>query len=206
MSRDDWFRNTDWDSAIEAAFFARLNRARDKQQPLRIQAHTLAKRHPQAALRLLDEYFKIGEGFDCAQAHVDRASAYEASGEFVNAVKSYEAALAREAAHPNVKTQAYIDLPFLIASQAMARSYGRALQVLEEHQSRLTFPLEHFRWHAAYAFIAAAGGLSNVAREHAQAALDAASRDQSGFRNHPDIGVVGSDYECLRRKLANLTA
>lgn len=56
MARGDWFRNSNWNDAIETAFFAKLRRARSKAQYLKIQACTLAEKHPEVALRLLDQY------------------------------------------------------------------------------------------------------------------------------------------------------
>ena len=47
-----------------------------KSQYLRIQASTLASRNPEIALRLLDQYFDLGEHFDLAQAYAERATAY----------------------------------------------------------------------------------------------------------------------------------
>ena len=67
MARDDWFRNENWNPAIEGAFFAKLRRARDKSQYLRIQACTLARKEP-LVLRLLNEYFTQANQFDRAQA------------------------------------------------------------------------------------------------------------------------------------------
>jgi hypothetical protein len=100
LSRHDWCRNTEWNADIETAFFAKLRRARDKKQYLRIQACTIAKSQPQVALRLLDEYFALGEHFDQAQAHVDRATAQLALAEAEKAIESYEAALASRARIP----------------------------------------------------------------------------------------------------------
>ena len=133
MARDDWFRNCDWNPAIEAAFFEKLRRACNKAQRLRIQAHTLARTHPEVALRLLDDYFKLGDHFDLAQAHVDRASAHLALGDTERAIEAYETALAVEDRRPNYKTQAYLALPFLIASAGIASRYERALHLLEQH-------------------------------------------------------------------------
>jgi len=72
-------------------------------------------------LRLLERYFASGEHFDMAQAHVDRATAYLSLGQVDSAVLAYEAALAREATHPNVQTQAYLELPFLIATRRLSQ-------------------------------------------------------------------------------------
>jgi tetratricopeptide (TPR) repeat protein len=202
LSRHDWCRNTEWNADIEAAFFAKLRRARDKKQYLRIQACTIAKRQPQVALRLLDEYFALGEHFDHAQAHVDRATARLALAETEKAIESYEAALAFEGRKPNFRTQAYIDLPFVIASQSITARYEQALDLLQRHKSRLTFPVDVFRWDAAYALIASQVDLPDVAQSHAQSALDAAGKEHSGFRFHPTIGLVTQEYDELCQKLS----
>src|SRR5262245_39004100 len=120
----------------------------------------LAESHPRVALRLLDEYFTLKDKFDHAHAYVDRATAYLAMGDLDSAIQSYEAALSREQEFPNLKTQAYLDLPSLIADHHLARLYDRALQLLDMFQSRLMFPVDHFRWHAARALILSARGNS----------------------------------------------
>ena len=72
----EWFRNTTWNESIQAAFDAKLRRARRKGQYLRIQACTLARSHPEIALELLERYLALPDDFDRAQAYVDRAMAF----------------------------------------------------------------------------------------------------------------------------------
>ena len=206
MARDDWFRHTEWNAEIEAAFFEKLRRARDKQQYLRIQAGTIARHHPQVALRLLDKYFELGDHFDQAQAHVDRASAYLALGDIESAIAALETALAREQQYPKLLTQAYLDLPFLIASRRISSRYKRALQLLRQHSGRLMLPVDHFRWQAAHALILSAHGQASVARQHAQRALETATLDHSGLRYHPSLGLVGNQYEEIREQLSAVAA
>ena len=201
MSADDWFRNTTWNESIERAFDEKLRRARRKEQYLRIQAYTLARSHPEVALKLLDRYFELHDDFDHAQAHVDRATALLALGRVEEALAAYEAALARESAFANLQTQAYLDLPYVVATRGIRGRYKRALELLDLHESRLMFPVDDFRWLAAHALIESAAGDAETARSHAERALEAASRDHSGFRYHPSVGLVTAQYDDVIRKL-----
>jgi tetratricopeptide (TPR) repeat protein len=201
---DDWFRNTDWNAQIEVAFFAKLRRARRKEQYLRIQASTIAKTHPKVALHLLDKYFTLNDNFDHAQGHVARATAYLAMGDLDSAIQSYEDALAREEEFPNLQTQAHLDLPYLIALRHVARLYDRALQLLDMFQSRLLFPVDHFRWQATRALILSAKGNALEAKLAACAALGWTEQTDSGFRYHPKVGLVGVEYKDVESALTDL--
>jgi hypothetical protein len=78
--------------------------------------------------------------------------------------------------------------------------FDRALKVLRDHRSQLTFPVEHFKWNAAQAIIANDRGLRDQAQKFAATALEFAARDHSGFRYHPDIGLVSDEHaEALRQ-------
>jgi tetratricopeptide (TPR) repeat protein len=190
MGREDWYRNTAWNPEVEAAFVAKLRRARDKSQYLRIQACMLANRQPDVALRLLDQYFALGDHFDHAQAYVDKAKAHLAADDVAAAIDSFESALAREKAYLRLLTQAYLDLPCLIAAQRLSDRYAQALDVLDEGQGRLTFPLDRYLWNGARALIFHDLARASEARTCAQSALVAASETQSGFRYHQQIGLV----------------
>jgi len=205
MSRNDWFRNEKWDATVEARFLEKLRRARDKAQPLRIQAGYLAERDPTAALALLDKYFALGEHFDKAQAFLDQAEAHLTLGAEEEAIQSLEKALQRERDFPNVKTQAWSRLALLVAERKLDHLYDKALQVLQENPLRsYSFPVDVFRWHAAFALIADARGARDYAAESAAKALEFADLNHSGFRYHPGIGLVGSNYATLKKELRRL--
>jgi tetratricopeptide (TPR) repeat protein len=197
----EWFRNAAWNPTVAQAFEEKLRRAKRKEQYLRIQASHLAGSHPDVALSLLERYFALPDQFDQAQAHVDRAQALLSLGRVEEAIESYEAALVREGAFPKLQTQAYLDLPFLIASQRLKGYYDRALQLLEEHQGRLMFPVDHFRWHAAHCLIAAEAGAVAVAKSHAERALQASNAEHSGFRHDPAVGLIRGQYDELVQHL-----
>ncbi len=201
MSDDNWFRNKHWDEEVAALFDAKLKRARRKGQYLRIQASTLAKSDPNAALALLERYFsQTDERIDDAQAHVDRATALLALGRLHEALDSYEEALKFEAKVTNFLTQAYIDLPYTVSVRGVRERYDRALEVLRDHKKRLTFPVDYFKWNAAHAIIAGDNEMRDEAATFAAAALEFASKDQSGFRYHPTVGLVSEKHaDALRR-------
>src|SRR5262245_55532585 len=128
MARDDWYRSETWDSAVEAAFEAKLKRARSKEQYLRIQAGCLTQSHPEVALKLLDRYFALGTDFvDCSAAHEFRAEAFLVLGRIDEAIASYEAALEREAELPSAKTNVSVKYPFLVATRGLKQHFDRAL-------------------------------------------------------------------------------
>lgn len=193
MAAHDWYRNATWNESIAAAFDAKLKRARDKNQYLRIQASYLAATHPEAALRLLDRYFELGEHFDHAQAHVDRAAALTALGQHEAAADSYLAALQREKEHPHLKTSAFVQYPYHVAVRSQRAHYERALDVLAtgKEETFLT-PVAVFWWYAASALILSDMGRSDKARKHAALALEAASQKESGLPYHPILGLVSA--------------
>ena len=201
MTRHDWYRNEAWNAEIEKAFNERLRRSRDKSQYLRIQASYLTETHPAAALRLLDCYFALGEHFDQAQAHVERARAHLALGNTDLAVACYEAAIERESKLPNHKTQAHIKLPLLIATRKLTGLYSRAISILDANQAHLRLPVERYRAHGARALILHDLGKILEARESANVALAAASETRSGFRYHQELGLVTTVDDELGKRL-----
>ena len=198
MSDLNWCQNKNWNDSIERSFMEKLRRARHKGHYLRIQASTLASSHPEVALRLLDQFFALGGKVEWAQGYYDRATALFALGRVSEAIAAYEDALAREAEFPSIKTYAYLDLPFLIATTPIPDRFDQAERLLEQHKSRLTFPVDRFRWYAAAALIAESRADTRTAAERAAQALAEAHREHSGFHYHPDVGLVsGQDRKSV---------
>ena len=207
MGSDDWYRNKTWDAEIEAAFQQRLGRARDKAQYLRIQASYLADGHPHVALKLLDQFFELGENFDIASAHVARAKARLALGEVSAALASYRAALERERAYPHLKTNAYADFACLVAERRIVHAYAQALEALDSRaQDLIIFPLGKYRALGARALILHELGAVEDARVHARAAMAIAAADDSGLRYHGKVGIVADTDDAFGKRIAALAA
>ncbi len=86
------------------------------------------------------------------------ASAFLAKGEVQKAVESYSKALKRESEFPKLQTEAYILYPLIIIENRLSSLYDSANDILDAHQDRLMFPIDHFRWHAAKAILIADSG------------------------------------------------
>ncbi len=93
----------------------------------------------------------------------------------------------------------------LVATQTLEPYFQEVLQVLTENKSQPLFPVEKFKWHAAHALIMAAQGDRETAKDQAIRALDVAKVNHSGFRYHPTVGLVESNYEALRDRLLVLS-
>lgn len=189
MGRDDWFRNETWDSVTEARFFDKLRRARDKAQPLRIQAGYLKHKDPRAALASLERYFTVGDHFDRAQAFLAQAEAYPTLGEQEEALQSLRNALKRE--FPNVKTQAWSRYALLVAERNLDHFYDERREKTSRKPVTLAFPPR--RWFSLERCMCSyrrGQGLHKDVVQCATAALRFAELANSGFRCHPDVGLV----------------
>jgi tetratricopeptide (TPR) repeat protein len=165
----------------------------------------LANSHPYMALKLIHRYLGMGEHFDIAQALVDQAGAYAALDRTEDAVRSLQRALDREKEFPNLKTCAWSQFALLVGERNLTKHFQKALNVLAEHETSAMFPVDRFEWHAANALIKAALGDRKAAKNHAIDALAAAEASHSGFRYHPNVGLVAKKYKTLQDKLLALS-
>lgn len=207
MGREDWYRNTDWSAATEAAFRDKLSRSRgSRAQYLRIQATYLTDAHPEAALALIDEYFKTGDEFEVPMAFCAQGQAYYSLGQIGEAVSAYKRALIWEETHPNYSSLARTHYPKLVAENRLSNEYDYALNILtdrfrpEDHQ----FPLERYHWNGSNALIASEQGHVGAAREVAERALRAAAQTESPFRFHKNVGIVRNSNDDFGRRIKRL--
>lgn len=199
VSSEDWYRNEDWNESIEEHFYSKLKRARtQRDQYLVIQALTLVDNHPKVSLRLVDEYFESRKDkFDDVRALLAKANAFFTLANLEKCVATYKEILEREKQFPNHQTGAYLDYPYLVATQKIESEYANALNVLNEHIERLTFPLDYYKWHASKALI-------NHDGFEAKKALDAAKVKKSGFSFHQNVGLVGKEHEYTIKRLCKI--
>jgi tetratricopeptide (TPR) repeat protein len=204
MGRLDWCQNKSWNADIEAAFFAKLARAKNKAWYLRIQAASLVSSQPQAALGLLDRYFALGADSSQAEAHFNRGRAHAALRDVDAAIAAFEAAIACEDANPLFRTWVYVELPVLIATERKRALYGRAVELLTKNRDRPLFPAEFYKWHGAHALILHDRGETAQASDEARQALEAAGMTHSGFQYHPEVGLVTDTSDTFGTRLKQI--
>jgi len=207
MSKQDWFRNKTWNDEIEVAFMAKLKRARRKSQYLRIQASCLSATYPEVALKLLDLYFAQGDVFDHTTAYTQRAKIYISQGKIDKAIEAYLNAVDAEQMRPNVKSGVSVDFPLFVANHRLLRFYEKATELLAGvSRAEMIFPVNVFKANAALAMIEAERGDKDSAKHFATQALVAARMQHSGFRCHPDLGLVSDKYKTELLKLKCIEA
>ena len=205
MSREDWYRNKVWDEETKTLFLQRLSRKRSgNDQYLVIQAQYLESTAPNAAIELLDLYEKTKRStFNDGNSHLVRAHAHLTLGSIDCAIEAYKCVLAFEVTHPNQKTNAQLELPYLIAEHRVTGEYVAAWEIL--HQTTPNFPIyfpsQHFLKNAALAIIGDHRGIVDRARAHAVVALEHALTRFSRYENHPNLGLVSSAHETMVRRL-----
>ena len=121
------------------------------------------------------------------------------------AIQSLQKALRREREFSSLKTQTWSRFALLVATERIKQLYDDALRVLEEHKpDASSFPADGFLWNAANALIADGQGQRRLAQEYSTKALHCAELTRSGFRYHPDLGLVGIQHEKLKATLRDI--
>jgi tetratricopeptide (TPR) repeat protein len=139
--------------------------------------------------------------FDDARVYSAMATAKLKLGDVNGALDAYRSVLETEKQAPGIKTNAFVEYPYLVATRGLQQEFGRALAVLDANADALSFPVIRFMWAAAYALIAAAQGQRALAKEHAAEALRAADEKSSEFRYHRSLGLVGKEHDSTIRRL-----
>lgn len=201
----DWFRNSEWDETIAAAFEAKLARARDKAQYLRIQGSTLKDSHPEAAIALLERCVALGEEFHVAHALLDIAHAHYVRGDLEAALSSLECTMEQEARFPMSRTSAHYDYAMLVALHRDQGRYDRALAALEGQNAAL-FASMDFQAEGARAIILSERGEHAEARGAAERALAAEAVRTGWIPGFPEVGVVPNSDNAFSRDLRRILA
>ena len=211
MGRDDWFRRRTWSEQDAADFEQRLRRCRgpaSKAQSLRIQAFHLAEvgLHREA-LALLSRLLRdFPEPCQLASSFLQRAKSLAALQDCDGAIESFRAALAAEDGYPNMLPGSPLEFAWFIVSRERTELYREVESLLLRHEGKhgVTFPVERFKCAAAREIVADEQGRPADAERFACEARDAAQERHSGFRYHPDLGVVDHVPAGIARRLATI--
>lgn len=214
MSDSDWFRQTQWTSAISSDFEARLARSRSQHSEyLRIQAFTLAETRDTAnaapAIQLATRYLERNEsGLFAAQMHAAMALAYTTLGNMAEAVESYRRSVAMENIQRNVRGLHYIDFAWFAATHQLSQHYEEVLQAMKQNliEGDLMFPATQYRYFGALAMISSDMGDKQNAKRMAANALAAAMHEKGPIRRYPLLGLVLGHQDKIRARLEHIAS
>jgi len=164
----DWFRNKTWSEAIEVGFEAKLARARDKSQYLKIQGYELLTVDPAVAARLLDRCASIDDHWR-ADALLYLGQARLQLGDLDGAVEALDAAIEQERRVTWARTGARSDLALIVSFYKFTHRYSDVLPYLA--RSNLDLKAASAEDLAAEAMILADVGEAGRARSLASEAL-----------------------------------
>jgi len=189
-----WYRNTEWNDEIAADFEKRLARSRhQKAQNLSLQGHALIPRHPKVARDLLTRAVAFDDPHETPRALAFLALAHLAHGDIEGALASYETALERQAAQPNLIAVQPADYLFLIGVFRRAERLPAALPIADAMPDETLFGPDP-QVHAAKALVYDMAGRGDEARAYAALALPL-------METLPDATALEIDIGRLRGRL-----
>lgn len=199
---NDWCKKRTWSEADQADFHTRLKRQGDKTRYLAIQAACLEEVGSPELLKasislwdqLIDELKRqvFQSSREVAAAHHRKARCYLKLGDIENAIIDYRRVFAIERELGSATTLAFFDFGKLVIEKHRHDYFDEALTALELGAKYLGrhLPADTFNIFGIRALIAAQRGEIEKAKEFAQIALQAAGKDSSGIRHHPNAGLV----------------
>lgn len=212
MASDDCSRHTTWNEQDRTEFHTRLRRARKHNRPqyLRIQAAHLANAglHT-AALELLDQFFETEDNTGhMALAQLQRAESLLATGKEEAAIEAFRASLAAQRHVPNVQTEAWLQFTWFIVETENTPLYAEAESIVDEFSAidSTPFPASQYRLHCIRTILLAHSGNMAEATVHAQKAIHAANATHSGFRYHPNLGLVHNTQTTVHQRVSEIAS
>ena len=209
MTSKDWFRKKTWGEADREDFFARLNKAKQKSQYLRIQSAELKQVGLyEPALELIDRLIlDHPDSIDIPIGYLIRAGCISSIKGDDEAIEAYELAVKTDREYSNIETKALLDFAFYIVEIQRKDLYQRALSLFDEfgYEKPLMFPIELYRHNGIRAIILNEFGNIDESKRLADAALEQAHQETSGFRYHPRLGLVPDEENWFRRNLEEIS-
>jgi hypothetical protein len=194
MGREDWYRNKEWNDAIEAEFRDRLSRARDRGQYLSIQGSALTGSADQClvlvGLGLIDEAlveFEDDRGFMKRTAYLEKVRALAKLGREAEILPVLRAA---QQLGPSSDTAN--DFLHFVVTRKLREHYVEARRLATDAIVSEIIPSNIFEYNCKVAMIADELGDEEAARNHALWALDAFDERRSPFWRLPEFGLVQS--------------
>lgn len=211
---NEWYRKTSWIKEDQDDFSARLRRCRSdyaRAQYLRIQAsHLQLLATPEMykwALVLLERILNdFPDQSQLAMTHFQKAECFEGLGEPRRALELYRCALQAEREFRNRKTNAWLEFGWLVIRCGFSDVYAETLAILDEFKGPLMFPVTCFKFFGILAIISDHNFDVVAAKDFAAKALTAASKNDSGFRYHPTVGLVKNPDEKIISHLQRIAA
>ncbi len=212
MSREDWYRNTEWSQETQDAFWARWRRSRSdfhKAQYLKFQGCTLAnqpdlriaengrallhqviREFPNETMQVGGSWDGLGHSFEKHRMLNDALIAYKRCIDVFDAYTG------------NVDTGADIHFAYLVATEQMWEHIDQARAYINNRidaDESNPFPLHWFRIYAAKALIEHHRGNKLSACDAAREAIGAAEIKRTGLKYHSDLGVVDLSNKKTKR-------
>jgi hypothetical protein len=212
MTTTDWFRHTSWSPTIREQFYKRLKRSRthNQAQYLRIQAWTLEQAGQfRPAIDLIDDMLQLfPDDLQLASAHVVRAKCFVGLGLHNEATAEFRLACDRERSYPHIQVSAALEFAEFVHRTNQRALITEVLSNLDEFERNRSamFPIQRYLLEGFRAVFLQHLHKKVQAKQAARRALDAAGSENSGFRNHPKLGLVADVDNMLKEQILQIAA